>query len=256
MIEEVRNKIATVQEQMKLDHRRAQETLSHSGNKGSMYEHAFREALAKCLPVSLQFGHGEIVDSLGHRSNQTDVVIVSRDHPGTFSPDLPELFYVEAVLAAGEIKAILTSDELDRALQKSETFKHLQIVPQNGALALGNPGSNRYFRCPPFFLLAYESQLKIETVSERILAYQNCRGLRPGQLVDAVFLLDRGWLINFGDGAEEFKFKLPDGRSLPGWIHEPSSDVLLTLITWLSVVMPKFVYQPPIMQLYLDPQRK
>jgi hypothetical protein len=70
---------------MKLDHRKAQETLNHSGNKGAMYEHAFRGALGKCLPVNLQFGHGEIVDSLGHRSNQTDVVIVSRDHPGTFT---------------------------------------------------------------------------------------------------------------------------------------------------------------------------
>lgn len=160
------------------------------------------------------------------------------------------------MLASGEIKAILTGEELDRSLAKSENFKRLQIVPQAGAVALGNPGNNRYFRCPPFFLFAYESQLKMETVSERILAYQTSRGLGLGQLVDSVFLLDRGWIINFGDGTEEFKFKLPDGRSLPGWIQQPTPEVLLTLITWLSVVMPKFVYQPPIMQLYLDPQRK
>lgn len=253
MVEELRAKFTAAQEHMKVDHRMAQALLSHSGNKGTRYELAFRRALTSCLPVNLQFGHGEVIDSLGHRSNQTDVVIVSHDHPGTFVADLPELFYVEAVLAAGEVKAILTSGELESTLEKSRIFKRMQVVEQTGALVLGDPDKDRYFRCPPNFLFAYESQLKLETLRERILAFETNAGLRLGELLDAVFVLDQGWLINFGDGNERFKFKTPEGRFMPGWVGQQSDDVLLNLITWLSLVMPQRIYIPPLLQTYLRP---
>jgi hypothetical protein len=257
MVEEFRSKIAAAQKRMNVDHEEAKVTLLHSGNKGTSYEVAFRTALASCLPVNLQFGNGEVIDSLGHRSKQTDVVIVSREHPGTFTPELPELFYVEAVLAAGEVKAILTSDELATALSNSVSFRQLEIVHQVGSIAMTprNPAENRYYRCPPFFLFAYESQLTLETVRDRIRAFQNNASLHDEGLINGVFLLDRGWLINFGDGHEEFQFRTAEGQSVPGWVGNPSSEVLLELVRWLSIVMPTAVYIPPLPRIYLAPTK-
>ena len=55
--------------------------------------------------------------------------------------------------------------------------------------------------------------------------------------LDAVFVLDEGWVINFGDGQGSFKFGESGKSGKPGWIFGESDGVLLDLMTWLSVAM-------------------
>ena len=110
MVKEFQNHIETVEKDMLALLSGTQGKLMHKGNRGSGAEDHFRKSLARCLPISLAFGHGEVIDSMGSRSKQTDAVILSRDHPDAFTPELPNLLYVEAVLAAAQVKSVLTSE--------------------------------------------------------------------------------------------------------------------------------------------------
>jgi len=93
-----------------------------SGNKGSSVEEVMRSFLRDYLPRRLEVGHGEVIDTFGQRSRQTDVVLATEDHPYTFKPESPGLFFVEGVAAAAEVKSVLTSGELDGALQNALAF--------------------------------------------------------------------------------------------------------------------------------------
>lgn len=164
-----------------------------------------RLALGKCFPPNLSFLTGEVIDSRGHRSRQTDIVAVSQHHPGQLSTELPNLFLVEGVRDAGEVKSVLTSVELDKALKASQEFKRLRVRYQVGSTIRGdpNPADNRYVRCPPYFIVALESRLTLETIGTRVLAHQQRHGLASGELVDSIFILSRGWVIDFGEGDEK-----------------------------------------------------
>src|SRR3954454_14882631 len=116
---ELRADVTKAQQQMvdKLDQARIR--FKQSGDVGTAgAEVPFRDFLREYLPGIYEVGHGEIVDSDGHRSAQTDVVIVEPDHPFTFTEDQPGLFFIDGVAAAGEVKSVLTSGELDRTLEK------------------------------------------------------------------------------------------------------------------------------------------
>ena len=58
----------------------------NSGNKGTNTEAILREFLRSYLPRRYGVGHGEIVDSLGGRSAQTDIVIVTDEHASARFP--------------------------------------------------------------------------------------------------------------------------------------------------------------------------
>lgn len=119
-------KIALAEGQMRAALEEARAGHRHAGAKGTVAESAFRLFLTRHLPRSLSVGQGEIVDKKGNRSGQTDVVVTDFDHPLTFRPDEPGLFFVEGVVGAGEVKSILTGGELTKTLKASVRFKTLE----------------------------------------------------------------------------------------------------------------------------------
>ena len=247
----LKDKIVNVEAQMraKLDEIRA--TLAHSGDKGALVEEVFRGFLQKYLPRRLAVGHGEIVDLKGQRSRQTDVVIVSEDHPFTFTPDLPGLFFIEGVCGAGEVKTMLTAGELDKALESSCQSKRLEPQPFTG-LVHSNPSDHeRFYKCPPWFLVAFESQLTLAAIAESTKQFTRDGGIEPTRLLDAVFVLGRGWVINFGDGKGSFQLRTAKGQSATGWVDKESDCVLFDLLAWLSSVMPRMIRLDPILPHYL-----
>jgi len=247
----LKKKIAAVEAQMKKKLEEVRATFEHPGDKGTSVEDSFRAFLREYLPRRLEVGHGEIIDTTERRSAETDVVVVSEDHPFTFTRDLPGLFFIEGVCAAGEVKAILTSQELEKALKRSSKFKQLRMKPAEGNMTLTNPSDlDRFYRCPPWFLVAFESQLNLAGVENKIRQFQGGSTVEVNRLADAVFILDRGWLINFGDGQGSFKFRTPEGNSVQGWVRKDSDSVLFDLLNWLSVVMPRMIRFGLIFPLY------
>lgn len=255
----LKEKIAAVESQMrgKLDELRT--TFTQSGDKGTSLEDTFRRFLREYLPRRLEVGVGEIIDSKGHRSNQTDIVIVNEDHPLTFTRDLPGLFFIEGVCAAGEVRSVLTSEGLGEVIKNSFNFKHLETVLSTGSQVCANPSDlKRYYKCPPYFLIAFNSQLELSSILERIESFLKDQKLTVSEIntiLDAVFVIDKGWIINFGDGQGCFQFMTSEGVPVKGWAYKPSKTVLFDLLSWLSAVMPRIDRFEPILTLYMLPHK-
>ena len=77
--------------------------------------------------------------------------------------------------------------------------------------------------------------------------------VETNRLLDAVFVLGRGWIINFGDGKGSFQFRTPKGESIEGWAWKDSDSVLFGLLGWLSIVMPRMIRFEPILPGYILP---
>jgi hypothetical protein len=143
----------------------ARTKFEHSGDRGSAgAEVPFRSFLAEFLPRDQSLGQGEIVDTAGNRSGQTDVVVAAADHPFLFTADSPGLFLIEGVSAAGEIKTVLTSSELGKALENAARFKQLRPAHVQGSMIHANQSDiARFYDGRPYFLVAFESQLTTDT---------------------------------------------------------------------------------------------
>ena len=204
----------------------------HSGNKGVGAETILRNFLHLYLPRRYGVGHGEIVDSQGRRSPQTDIVIVTEEHPFTFTSDQPGLFFVEGVFAVGEVKSVLTTEELERTIASALKFRELRCRPLGHRLllSLNHADQDRFVGKPPYFLFAFETHLALETLGE-VLA------TRTNRSIDAVFVLNKGVVLDFGDGKGSMCFARPDGTTCGGWASVPDSKLCLArLLLWLSLM--------------------
>jgi len=248
----LKDKIRAVEVQMTAKLEEARATFAHSGDKGTSVEEAFRSFLRLYLPRRLEVGQGEVVDRGGRRSKQTDVVVANEDHPFTFTRDLPGLFFIEGVSAAGEVRSSLTSEGLEGALSSSVSFKKLETRYGRGEMINTNPSDRaRFYRCPPWFLMAFESQLSLPTIHSRIVEFERAHAVEQNRFADAVFVLEAGSVINFGDGQGALKFTGSDGKPRPGWVVRKSDCVLYDLLSWLCGVMPRVLRFRPILVGYL-----
>ncbi len=248
----IREKIAKVENQMREALAEVRETFKHSGNKGTNTEYIFRDFVRQYLPRRLEIGNGEIIDSFGNRSGQADIVIVNEDHPFTFTSSKPGLFFIEGILSVGEVKTTLTTQELKNTLKSSLCYKKLKMKHGKGEMVHANESDlKRYYEHPPFFLFCYESQLKLSTIKTKIEDFIKENSLEATETIDGIFLIDKGWLINFGDGKGAFKFRTPDGKNLDGWIIKESDSVLFDFLSYISVTMLKIIRFEPILLNYL-----
>lgn len=252
----LRELIQNAEGQMKLKLAEARKLFEHKGDKGTHVEDAVRSFFAQYLPRRYAVGQGEVIDSSGGRSTQIDVVVANEDHPFTFVQDRPGLFFVEGVSAVGEVKSILTSDELAKTIENSRVFKRLRARPGAGSTTFANESRlKRHFQCPPMFLLALESQIAIETIHTKLSAAGHFDPANGPSIIDAVFVLGKGAIIDFGDGKESVQFVTRDGKSHPGWQMRPSDSVLFDLFNWLSVSIPRMTRLEPVILGYTGLQK-
>ena len=241
-----------LQQKLRLDLQIARKKYSQSTDIGTEYEMAIRDVLGRHLPAWVSVGQGEIIDSGGQRSRQTDIVIANEDQPFRVGGSEPCIYLIEGVAAAGEAKSRLTSGNLDEALRNSSQFKLLRPLTPTGTVIRSNPSDlKRFIERPPWFIIADSSDITLERIREKAEAHIGGKGWDINQTLDAVFVLDRGYVINFGDGHGTIGFRRQDGSVQQGWgtIEDPKS-VLATLIVWLSACMPKMNMLDPIIGAY------
>jgi hypothetical protein len=189
--------IAIFEKQMKLELEKIRIAFNQSTDKGTKIEEAIKNILERYLPPRLKVSSGEIIDSNGLRSSQTDVIIVSEDHPLIFMQS-PSLFIIEGVCAAGEVKTTLRSDDLDKAFNDSSKFKQLKIKLPLGTV-ISNKGkimvySNDTEGEPlditlPWFLLAFKSDVNLQSILKKIRSYPE------NSKIDGIFILNSGWIV-------------------------------------------------------------
>lgn len=207
----------------------------HSGTKGSAVEEGFRYFLRRYVPRALEVCHGEIIDSHGRRSGQTDVIIVNDEHPLTSIESGPSLCFIEGVEATGEVKSVLTSNGLKDALKNSQKIKSLTPWKKKGATYNGNLSDlGRFENRKPFFVFALESQITIQKVAEIVKEYVAENELQDVDVLDAVFLLDKKEsLTDYGDGKCTIQFLGSDGEAAIGMIPADADNVVADLLNWL-----------------------
>ncbi len=249
--------IEQIENRMRLDLEIIREKYTKSGEKGYWVENIFREFLHNYLPASYRIGHGEIIDSEGHVSAQTDIIISNEYHPFINREEMPGTYFIEGVCAVGEAKTTLTNSEksgLPRILQNSHQFKQLEMKLKKSLINTNESDKKRFYRCPPWFLIAFESNMTLAKIQSEIQEFEKKHNITDNRLVDAVFVLDKGWIINFGDGQGSFKW-VENNKSQTGWVSQMkrNSSALYMFLTWLCAVMPRTVQFEPILIQYLIP---
>lgn len=253
--------LLVVQEELKIRFQAAAATMrgrlgeirasyKHRGNSGSNVEQVLRDFLKEYLPRRFDIGHGEIVDRKGNRSKQEDVVIANEHHPYTFSPEAPGLFFIEGVSGVGEVKTVLTTEELRKTFVAARSYKRLTSILPAGALS---SSTQRFLIKPPFFLFAFESQITYSKILEntRLFAADD---KSKGPSIDGIFVLDRGYLVDLGSGKDGFVIQNPTTKEFyTGWTGQQTDEVLFHFLAWLSNVMPTFSGGTPILGHYLVP---
>jgi hypothetical protein len=129
------------------------------------------------------------------------VVITNEYHPYINDLSSPSIFFIEGVACTGEIKSILTSNELVHILENCLAYKRLSVNIPKGTTIYTNPSDrSRFVEKRPYFLFAFESQLTIGGITDAVQDFNTEKRLAIPHQIDAIFLLDRGCLINLGDG--------------------------------------------------------
>ncbi len=96
---------------------------------GSARENAVRLKLEKIFPQSVGVSTGCVIDVENHTSKQTDIILYEKDICPIFSiNDTPETsFYpCESVIAVGEVKSTIDTNDLLDAFSKIESVKKLK----------------------------------------------------------------------------------------------------------------------------------
>jgi hypothetical protein len=127
----------------------------HPGLAGEIRELATQKCIDPFLTQSFRCGTGKVIDSLGGKSDQTDIVVF---HKKTVAPVLINsqlgLFPIECVKYAFEVKSTLSATEIKNANAKFRTLAKLKSYPKNdkdGAIT-GGP-------MPTSVLLAFSSDI-------------------------------------------------------------------------------------------------
>jgi hypothetical protein len=229
-----------------------------SADRGEGNAAAFRQFLRAHLPPKYRIGQGEVIDYRGNRSSQTDVVVADEEQPFQID-ESPQLFIIEGVGAAAEVKTTLTAEELRDSLRKAERFKVLEAVLGKATMLSspqhhGNPNSDilRFYRRRPFFVFAYEGAIDQNTLLE--VAASRERPDEPPP-IDAIFILDKGFALNYWDGNGSLGYLDLATRQIARgwrWWAEPSFT-LVWLLMWLNSVMPRFAVRSSPLLAYLLP---
>ena len=230
----------------------------HAGIKGTKVERVLRDLLRLCLPTDLRVGHGEVFDLDGRQSRQTDVVIANQYHfpqPPDHNWEEPQKFMIECVECAGEVKSALTSRRtVEECFENARSFKSLLGYASSSFGQTMGGDKSRFLSRRPYFVFAFESKLRDETVWERLTELNSaCREIdRP--IVDAVFILNRGTLLYVREkGAGRISVTGTEGARLPGYVGI-GQNVITRFLFWTFVVMPRLIYLTHPATNYLAPQ--
>lgn len=215
-----------------------------SGLVGSAKEHPVKKKLEHILPAGIGVGSGCIINSYGNTSKQMDVVLYEKNICPVYSiNDTPDTTYYpcEGVVAVGEIKSSLSSDELEDILLKIESVKRLKRFSTEtpgpirvgelrfpyrhygttGPATHGNPGTDYNQQGNPLdqifgFALAGELRLKPQTLCEKFA--NRASEINPILTPNLIVTLDQGVLCPATIGKEnkedEINISLQDATGI------------------------------------------
>jgi hypothetical protein len=122
----MRQAFVGVQSELELKLKRAAQSISHSGTQGSVNEDHWIDVFRDYLPNRYEVATGFVIDSLGRRSQQIDIVVFDRHFTPTLLDQQKHRYIpVEAVYAVFEAKPHLDKDYLTYAGKKAASVRKL-----------------------------------------------------------------------------------------------------------------------------------
>lgn len=209
--------------------------LQHSGNLGTAREGFISNFLERNMPEAISYHSGEIFDSETERSGQIDIVL----HPNT-SPKLNifgaiNLFPVETVLAAIEVKSNLgDEDEINRITTSCHKVKKLTRNWKRDSSQNISCNTGRFcdVEKAPYIVFAYKGCTEetlyrhMETHSKALNEGGN---IKQEYLPDLILILEQGYCLEkkFSDeGIHSFRDRYQK-------IDEKENLVLMGLFDYL-----------------------
>ncbi len=235
---------------MQVELSKARVGLSHMGNRGGRVEDAARKALRDVLPRQFDVGHGEVFDRYGDTSKQMDIVVTTLDHPFTHPGHQAMPYMLDGVAAVGEVKTKLTTDELPDCIAKGLSFKRLRRAVGKDDVVLNH--SEEYLvetqLLPPFFVLALENDVAIDTLLKRMndapLAPVQPTKLffkedTPQHALDAICILGRGLMWNLRSGIGPVQLRRGGEPPLTGWQWIDTDAPLSWMLHLMHIAIPQ-----------------
>jgi hypothetical protein len=243
--------LVPVEQRLRAKLAEARAETDHAVTIGSKLEAAVRKELRGFLPPGFGVGNGFIYDSYGDGTKQTDLIITNPDNPLSYPDDQPGSYVVDGVSVAGEVKAVLTTGELDDCIAKGTRHKQLRMT-FNPADKFTEPvhleHALRTGCTPAFIVVAFENKIAMQTLVQRLDAaplvpppagkeFDDGRGNDPQPPIDAVCLLDRG-VVWRADATDRLPLRpYIDGKPYVGWFAAGTTAPLLVTLAWLHSMM-------------------
>ncbi len=171
----------------------------HNLTKGKVRETFVQEVIEKLYPNKYVIGDGELVDSAGRTSQQTDVVIYDEGIP-VLDFISSKRFLAEGVFAHIEVKSEIDRGELKDSFEKANTMQDLER----------NFGGGMVFsRAPehvPTFVFGFTGPENASTLKSNFHTLKDEFGTSP----DAVCVLN---LLTISDSEEQDQIFYSEGES-------------------------------------------
>jgi hypothetical protein len=148
---------------------------THALTKGEEREDIVRTFLKNNLPENIGVMKGQVFDSAGNVSSQSDLILYSKTSI-SFRGDTRGLFPIDSVLAVGEIKSYLKSDEIKDCIEKSSKIKEMSI---RGSQVIFGGFSEK----ATTLVFAFDSD-SVETVTKNIMAEYESQGIAGDKRID------------------------------------------------------------------------
>lgn len=160
-------------------------TLDHNGLKGTARERFIHEFLESSFPKKFVFGSGEIFDSKGSSSPQSDIVIYDETMPVLHHGGGVSQFMAEGVLAHVEVKTSLDKSEIAESLTKAARISslHFGVMPN---MTVGKMRGSI-----PSFVVSYAGPSK-ETFKSHVVNFYTANP--TAKKVAGVFVLEQGYV--------------------------------------------------------------
>jgi hypothetical protein len=225
-----------VSAQMKRDFTRAQKALSHPGQKGDANEETVRSFLKQYLPKVLDVSTGILVDSLGNRSNQLDIILSdAAKTPIFYQSGNLRVIPVECAYAVIEVKAFLSKEELRKAYENMVSVKRLvkkAYFNEAGVIKHTHDLYSEKWDYFPLmhFIFAFDSP-DIQNVKDNLNELQSSEP--PHNRVDMVCVLEKGVIANKWEDGNYYVLPNKNSELVAGFSDKP----LISFYTLISVVL-------------------
>lgn len=226
---------------------RIRRTHGDSDVKGGHNERIVSDFLREHSHADSIVQNAEVIDFNGERSGEMDILLCNKYQP--FRSESPEIVIVEAVDLCVQVKAVLNDAELDRVFKNCQSLKKLTRTYRSDDFRdVMKEKSRAFVGQPPYFVIAFESELSWETLLKRFV--EKKKSVAPENQPDLIAWLDKGLLLNLRDG-EPFGVSRNEELATGTAFLEYRESTLIELMRWVHVLPPRIEFRKPPIEMYL-----